>query len=185
MSRKLVDDEGVSVMVAKCTMCNTEYEFYGPKSVPIIIGGPRLLALLLVTLLLSIIGGIIGVLLATQGGVELNPILAFYMGHGPVYYFFMKYFLTAFGLLLLVLSRKRFETLRKFDTEQILLGAQVVFALTLMYHLLAFGSSGKILLLAMGMWVGSVYYLKPSGLAPIMNLLSSAPIRLYRRIRVS
>lgn len=184
MFRELVDDEGVAVMAAKCTKCGTEYEFYGPQKVPINMGGPRLLAMVLITLLLSVLSGIVGVILATEGANELNPILSFYLSYSPVYFFFVKFFLTASGILLLVLSKKRFEHLRELDTEQILFGVQVVFALILIYDLIAFGTGGKMLLLAMAMWMASVYYLKPSGFEPIMNGLSSASSTIVKKIRL-
>jgi len=143
MERNLVNDEGFMVQVAKCINCKTEYEYLSPKSVPIILGGPKLLAMFLVTLLLSLIGGIVGVLLATQGANEFNPVLSFYMGHDPFYFFLVKYFLTAASLLLIILAGKRFESLQKFNTEQIMLGAKGIFAVCLVYDLIVLGLEGR------------------------------------------
>lgn len=72
-----------------------------------------LFGIIVLILLLSVTDAILTMLLISHGAVEVNPVMAFYIGVGPYTFLFVKYTLTSFGLVILVVFRNRFlRTLR-------------------------------------------------------------------------
>ena len=59
-------------------------------------------------LFLSVTDAILTLLLISHGAVEINPIMAFYLGLGPYPFMFVKYAMTSTGLVVLVVFQRRF-----------------------------------------------------------------------------
>lgn len=67
-----------------------------------------LFGVIVLILFLSVIDAILTLFLIDHGAIELNPIMAFYLGVGPYTFLFVKYALTSVGLILLLLFRRLF-----------------------------------------------------------------------------
>ena len=67
-----------------------------------------LFGVILLILFLSVIDAILTLFLISHGAIELNPIMAFYLGVGPYTFLFVKYALTSVGLIVLLLFRRLF-----------------------------------------------------------------------------
>jgi hypothetical protein len=67
-----------------------------------------LFGVIVLILFLSVIDAILTLFLINHGAIEINPIMAFYLGVGPYTFLFVKYALTSVGLILLLLFRRLF-----------------------------------------------------------------------------
>jgi len=67
-----------------------------------------LFGIVVIILLLSVTDAALTLLLIEHGAMEINPVMAFYLGLGPFIFLFVKYALTSAGLVILVLFRSRF-----------------------------------------------------------------------------
>jgi len=67
-----------------------------------------LFGVVVLILFLSVIDAILTLFLINHGAIEINPIMAFYLGVGPYTFLFVKYALTSVGLILLLLFRRFF-----------------------------------------------------------------------------
>ena len=67
-----------------------------------------LFAVIVIILFLSVIDAILTLLLIHHGAVEMNPVMAYYLGLGPYAFLLVKYALTSAGLVILVVFRGRF-----------------------------------------------------------------------------
>jgi len=65
-------------------------------------------AVVVLILFLSVTDAILTLLLISHGAVEINPIMAFYLGLGPYPFMFVKYAMTSTGLVVLVVFQRRF-----------------------------------------------------------------------------
>lgn len=63
---------------------------------------PTLLILTLTVLGLSLLDAVLTLALLQRGAVELNPVMRYYLNHGPGTFVIVKYGLTAFALVILV-----------------------------------------------------------------------------------
>jgi hypothetical protein len=63
---------------------------------------PPLLIPILIVLGLSLLDAVLTLTLLEQGAVELNPVMRYYLTHGPVTFVMVKYGLTAFALFIMV-----------------------------------------------------------------------------------
>ena len=64
----------------------------------------RILAVILVIIMLSVIDAIFTLRLLSDGAVELNPIMAYYLEYGPLAFFGTKYSLTCASILIIFLN---------------------------------------------------------------------------------
>ncbi len=67
-----------------------------------------LFGVIVIILFLSVVDAILTLLLIHHGAMEINPVMAFYLGLGPYPFLFVKYALTSVGLVVLVVFRDRF-----------------------------------------------------------------------------
>ena len=67
--------------------------------------GSKTLAAILLIVSLSILDAIFTLDLVSHGAVELNPVMAYYLNHGPLIFFGVKYFLTCASIVLILLIR--------------------------------------------------------------------------------
>jgi hypothetical protein len=65
-------------------------------------------AVIVLILFLSVTDAILTLLLISHGAVEINPVMAFYLGLGSYPFLFVKYALTSAGLVVLVVFQRRF-----------------------------------------------------------------------------
>ena len=63
---------------------------------------PRIFAVILVILLLSISDAYLTLDLISRGAVELNPIMAYYLDHGALAFFGIKYLLTCASIIVIL-----------------------------------------------------------------------------------
>jgi hypothetical protein len=67
-----------------------------------------LFGVIVIILFLSVIDAILTLLLINHGAMEINPVMAFYLGLGPYPFLLVKYALTSVGLVILLVFRGRF-----------------------------------------------------------------------------
>ena len=67
-----------------------------------------LFGVIVIILFLSVIDAILTLVLINHGAMEINPVMAYYLGLGPYAFLFVKYALTSAGLVVLVVFRGRF-----------------------------------------------------------------------------
>lgn len=66
---------------------------------------PSLLISIVIVLSLSLLDALLTLILLSQGARELNPIMEYYLSHGPEVFLIVKYGLTVFSVLLIVLLK--------------------------------------------------------------------------------
>lgn len=66
---------------------------------------PKTFAIILSIIMLSIMDAIFTLELINEGAAEVNPIMAYYLNHGPVVFFGAKYALTCASILLIFLNQ--------------------------------------------------------------------------------
>lgn len=64
---------------------------------------PNLLVPIILVLGLSLLDALLTLVLIAQGARELNPVMRYFLGHGPQVFLFVKYALTAASVLIIVL----------------------------------------------------------------------------------
>ena len=68
---------------------------------------PRpLLIVIIVVLLLSLLDALLTLLLIAQGASELNPVMHYYLGHGPQIFLLVKYGLTVLSVMIIVIAKE-------------------------------------------------------------------------------
>ena len=65
----------------------------------------KTLAVILLIVMLSVIDAILTLDLISRGAGELNPIMDYYLGHGPLAFFGVKYFLTWAAVIIILLNK--------------------------------------------------------------------------------
>lgn len=65
----------------------------------------RTFVVVLLIITLSVIDAILTLILLNSGAAELNPIMDYYLGHGPLAFFWVKYLLTCAAVLILLLMK--------------------------------------------------------------------------------
>lgn len=66
---------------------------------------PKTFAIILIIIMLSVLDAIFTLKLINEGAAELNPIMAYYLNHGPLVFFWAKYTLTCGAILLVFLNQ--------------------------------------------------------------------------------
>lgn len=70
----------------------------------------NIFAAIVLILLLSVLDALLTLYLIDHGSTELNPVMSYFLKHGPFFFMGAKYFLTCVGVVILLLFR---NTLRK------------------------------------------------------------------------
>ena len=91
------------------------------------------LAAILLILSLSILDAIFTLDLVSHGAVELNPVMAYYLNHGPLVFFGVKYFLTCASIVLVLLIRDITKT--KLKAKILFVLFMIPFALVVLWEL--------------------------------------------------
>ena len=71
---------------------------------------PSLFAGIMLVLCLSLLDAMLTLILIAQGARELNPVMQFYLSHGPQVFLLVKYGLTAFSVIIIVLLKESLIT---------------------------------------------------------------------------
>lgn len=74
---------------------------------------PKTFVAILLIITLSVVDAILTLNLVDNGAAELNPIMAYYLGHGPLAFFWVKYLLTSAAVIILLLIKN----IRLFNTR--------------------------------------------------------------------
>jgi len=91
------------------------------------------LAAILLIVSLSILDAIFTLDLVSHGAEELNPVMAYYLDHGPLVFFGVKYFLTCASIVLILLIRD--NTKAKLQTKILFVLFIIPFALVIQWEL--------------------------------------------------
>ncbi|MEJ2285789.1 MAG: DUF5658 family protein [Desulfobacterales bacterium] len=86
----------------------------------------RMFAAITVILMLSIFDALLTLILIERGSSELNPVMAYFLDHGPLPFIIAKYLLTSFGVLVLLIFKNVF--LNRINMHTHSLFACVIFA---------------------------------------------------------
>lgn len=81
---------------------------------------PSLLVSVILVLSLSLIDAMLTLILLSQGAKELNPVMDYYLGHGPEVFLTVKYGLTAFSVFIIVLLKNVLSTPYRLNTGTLL-----------------------------------------------------------------
>jgi hypothetical protein len=81
---------------------------------------PSLFVGIMVVLCLSLLDALLTLILIAQGASELNPVMRYYLSHGPQVFLLAKYGLTALSVLIIVLLEESFITRYRIGTGMLL-----------------------------------------------------------------
>ena len=81
---------------------------------------PSLFVGVIIVLSLSLLDALLTLILLSQGAKELNPVMDYYLSHGPQVFLFVKYGLTALSVLIIVLLKDVLATRYRLGTSSIL-----------------------------------------------------------------
>lgn len=77
---------------------------------------PSLFIVIMIVLSLSLLDALLTLLLMAQGARELNPVMRYYLNHGPQVFLLVKYGLTTLSVLLIVLVQESLAPRYRFCT---------------------------------------------------------------------
>lgn len=78
--------------------------------------GPPLIFAIGFVLALSLLDAVLTLILIAQGATELNPVMHYFLSHGPELFLIVKYGLTAFSVMIIVIAREPISTRYRFST---------------------------------------------------------------------
>lgn len=81
---------------------------------------PSLFVGIMVVLCLSLLDAMLTLILIAQGASELNPVMRYYLSHGPQVFLLAKYGLTALSVLIIVLLKESLITRYRIGTGMLL-----------------------------------------------------------------
>ncbi|MBR9985857.1 MAG: hypothetical protein KFF68_08105 [Desulfosarcina sp.] len=81
---------------------------------------PSLFIGIMLVLCLSLLDALLTLILIAQGARELNPVMQYYLSHGPQVFLLVKYGLTAFSVLIIVLLKESVITRYRLSTGMLL-----------------------------------------------------------------
>jgi hypothetical protein len=93
------------------------------------------LAAILLIVSLSILDAVFTLDLVSHGAEELNPVMAYYLNHGPFVFFGVKYFLTCASIVLILFIRDIYSTKSKVQTKILFVLLMIPFALVVQWEL--------------------------------------------------
>jgi hypothetical protein len=68
----------------------------------------KMFAAITAILMLSIVDALLTLILIERGSAELNPVMAYFLQHGPLSFIVAKYTLTSFGVVILLIFKNVF-----------------------------------------------------------------------------
>ena len=101
------------------------------------------LAAILLIVLLSILDAFFTLDLVSHGAVELNPVMAYYLDHGPLVFFGVKYLLTCASIVLILLIKDIHFIKTKVQTKTLFVLLIIPLALVVQWELYLIFSVNK------------------------------------------
>lgn len=95
----------------------------------------RTLAVILLIVMLSIIDAILTLHLVDRGATELNPIMDYSLGHGPLTFFWVKYMLTSVALIIILTNKTAYLFNTRFQVKILFIVFLVPFVLVIQWEL--------------------------------------------------
>ncbi len=95
----------------------------------------RTLAVILLIIILSIIDAILTLQLVDRGATELNPVMNYYLGHGPLTFFWVKYLLTSAALIIILTNKTAYLFNTRFQVKILFVVFLVPFVLVIQWEL--------------------------------------------------
>ena len=95
----------------------------------------RTLAVILLIVILSVIDAILTLHLIDRGATELNPIMDYYLGHGPLAFFWVKYMLTSAALIIVLTNKTAHLFNTRFQVKILFVVFLVPFVLVVQWEL--------------------------------------------------
>ncbi len=96
---------------------------------------PSLFIGIMAILSLSLLDALLTLILIAQGAKELNPVMQYYLSHGPQVFLVIKYGLTALSVLIIVLVKETFITRFRISTGMLLHVFAVFFGSVVIWEL--------------------------------------------------
>ena len=96
---------------------------------------PKTLAIILIILMLSTMDAIFTLVLTNEGATELNPLMAYYLGHGPLVFFWAKYTLTCASTLLIFFNQHLYIFRNRVPMKVLYLFMIIPYALVVQWEL--------------------------------------------------
>jgi hypothetical protein len=95
----------------------------------------KTLAVILLIVMLSIIDAILTLHLVDRGATELNPVMDYYLGHGPLAFFWVKYMLTSAALILILTNKTAHLFNTRFQVKILFIVFLIPFVLVIQWEL--------------------------------------------------
>ena len=92
-------------------------------------------AVILIIIMLSVIDAIFTLRLINEGAAELNPIMAYYLNHGPLVFFWAQYSLTCASILLVFLNQHAYILKNRVPMKVLYLVLIIPYALVVQWEL--------------------------------------------------
>ena len=90
---------------------------------------PSLFYIFSLILMLSVVDALLTLWLVDKGATEINPLMAYYLTHGPEVFMAVKYMLTAAAIFIAVVFHYAFVTVFRFSLKRVLSVLASCFAL--------------------------------------------------------
>lgn len=97
--------------------------------------GFKTFAAILLIISLSILDGMFTLLLIGHGASEINPVMAYFLGHGPLVFFWVKYLFTCSSLILILLNTNSYLFGTNVRAKVLFVLLLIVFALVVNWEL--------------------------------------------------
>lgn len=81
---------------------------------------PSLFIGIMMVLCLSLLDALLTLILVAQGARELNPVMQYYLSHGPQVFLLVKYGITVFSVLIIVLLNESLVTRYRISTGMLI-----------------------------------------------------------------
>jgi hypothetical protein len=95
----------------------------------------KVFAAILVVILLSVLDAMLTLLLMSHGAVEINPVMAYFLSHGAIVFFGVKYLLTCTCLILVLLNKNAYLFGTKMRAKTLFVLFVIPFALVVHWEL--------------------------------------------------
>ena len=102
----------------------------------------RIFAAITAILMLSIFDALLTLILIERGSTELNPVMAYFLEHGPLPFLIAKYLLTSFGVVLLLIFKNVFINKINMYTHSLFPCVIIAFSTVIVWELFLLFTAG-------------------------------------------
>jgi len=95
----------------------------------------RIFLVILAITLLSITDAALTLYLMRHGAAEINPVMAYFLSHGPTAFFIAKYILTTFSVVVILIYGNNFLFGTRLRVKLLFLAALVPFAMVIVWEI--------------------------------------------------